>query len=361
VTADPALLTIGDVARASGLSPKALRLYDETGLLVPAEVDPSSGYRRYDPAQLGRARLVARLRLAGMPLARIRVVADADAAGAAAEVTSYARQVDADARSVRTLLADLLVELRHEEDPMSTETTAISSSGPVRTATGGGQGARERQQDAVHVGPHLYAVADGLGTADGLSADLLAAVAASLATLEAPGLDDLDAAVAHAAAEVAATHAAHPDSGSTLTALLLSGGRALVAHLGDSRLHRVRDGRVERLTRDHTVTQTLVDEGRLTSEEAAADERRVQLHRAVAVGAGTEAGGDTPDLGSYDVRPGDRFVLTTDGVHGRLAPEALAAHMTTAADPERVAAAVAAAVEEAGADDNHAVVVVDLP
>jgi protein phosphatase len=70
------LLTIGAFAKASRLSPKALRLYDELGLLVPARTDPSSGYRLYDPAQLERARLVARLRLLGMPLARIRIVCD---------------------------------------------------------------------------------------------------------------------------------------------------------------------------------------------------------------------------------------------------------------------------------------------
>ncbi|TQS31130.1 MerR family transcriptional regulator [Microbispora sp. KK1-11] len=70
------LLTIGTFARAARLSPKALRLYDEVGLLRPAAVDGESGYRYYDPAQLERARLIARLRRLGMPLARIRRVCD---------------------------------------------------------------------------------------------------------------------------------------------------------------------------------------------------------------------------------------------------------------------------------------------
>ena len=70
------MLTIGEFARASRLSPKALRLYDELGLLPPARVDPYSGYRFYQPNQLERARLVAWLRRLGMPLARIRVVCD---------------------------------------------------------------------------------------------------------------------------------------------------------------------------------------------------------------------------------------------------------------------------------------------
>ena len=70
------LLTIGDFARAAGLTPKALRLYDDLGLLRPTEVDERSGYRRYAPAQLEHARLVATLRLVGMPLARIQQVLD---------------------------------------------------------------------------------------------------------------------------------------------------------------------------------------------------------------------------------------------------------------------------------------------
>ncbi len=70
------LLTIGAFARASRLSPKALRLYDSLGLLKPAHVDEVSGYRFYRPDQLERARLVAWLRRIGMPLARIQVVCD---------------------------------------------------------------------------------------------------------------------------------------------------------------------------------------------------------------------------------------------------------------------------------------------
>ena len=79
-----AVLTIGEFARASRLSPKALRLYDELGLLIPARVDPVSGYRLYERGQLERARLVAWLRRLGMPLARIRVVCDLPPAAAAA-------------------------------------------------------------------------------------------------------------------------------------------------------------------------------------------------------------------------------------------------------------------------------------
>ncbi|MBY8850086.1 MerR family transcriptional regulator, partial [Saccharothrix sp. MB29] len=77
------LLTIGAFARATRLSPKALRLYDELGLLTPARVDPLSGYRLYAPEQLDRARLVAWLRRLCMPPARIRHVFALDPAEAA--------------------------------------------------------------------------------------------------------------------------------------------------------------------------------------------------------------------------------------------------------------------------------------
>ena len=82
------LLTIGAFAQAARLTPKALRLYDQVGLLPPAVVDPESGYRLYDPAQLPQARLVAQLRRIGMPLAKIRTVCDMDPAAAAEAITA---------------------------------------------------------------------------------------------------------------------------------------------------------------------------------------------------------------------------------------------------------------------------------
>ena len=66
------LVSIGEFARLSRLSPKALRLYDELGLLLPAHVDPYTGYRWYTAAQLDQARLVASLRRIGVPLVQIR-------------------------------------------------------------------------------------------------------------------------------------------------------------------------------------------------------------------------------------------------------------------------------------------------
>ncbi len=79
------LLTIGAFARQSRLSPKALRLYNELGLLTPVEIDLRTGYRRYAPEQLDHARLVAWLCGLGMPLARIAAVCASPSVDRAAE------------------------------------------------------------------------------------------------------------------------------------------------------------------------------------------------------------------------------------------------------------------------------------
>lgn len=102
------LLTIGAFARASRLSPKALRLYDSLGLLTPAHVDEVSGYRFYRPDQLERARLVAWLRRLGMPLARIGAVCDLvrDAPERAAEqIAAYWAETEAELTARRALAA----------------------------------------------------------------------------------------------------------------------------------------------------------------------------------------------------------------------------------------------------------------
>jgi DNA-binding transcriptional MerR regulator len=102
-------LSISEFSRQSRLSPKALRLYDELGLVQPARVDPDSGYRWYEPAQLDRARLVAHLREIGMPLAEVRAVVSADPVEAAQRVAKYWTDVEA-AHTSRRRLADYLVD-----------------------------------------------------------------------------------------------------------------------------------------------------------------------------------------------------------------------------------------------------------
>ena len=103
------LMSIGEFARLSRLSPKALRLYDELGLLLPARVDPDSGYRWYAAGQLDTARLAASLRQIGVPLAQITVILSLEPEAAAAQVGAYWSGAEAD-HSGRRDLAGYLVD-----------------------------------------------------------------------------------------------------------------------------------------------------------------------------------------------------------------------------------------------------------
>jgi DNA-binding transcriptional MerR regulator len=85
------LLLAGEFGAAARLSPKALRLYAEQGLLLPAETDPATGYRYYDPAQLVKARLIGRLRALGLPLARIAYLVELSPAACALELRGWLR------------------------------------------------------------------------------------------------------------------------------------------------------------------------------------------------------------------------------------------------------------------------------
>lgn len=340
---------IGDFAAASGLSVKALRLYAELELLPPAEVDPSSGYRRYAPEQLGAARLVARLRLVGMPLAWIRTVVGLDPAAAAAELTAYWRQVEADTASRRGVMADLVSELEAQEAPVST--THPTSEWTIRTAIRDGIGGRQTHQDTLYAGTTVLAVADGFGEDDRASRTAVEEVAALDGTTGVAMLDELGAAVERAAARIRGRAA----GGTTVTACWLTGDEMAVVHIGDTRLYRLRAGRSEQLTRDHSMVTELVENGRLTAEEARCHPDRARLTRALAPDGPTEV-----DLAVHDVRAGDRLVLTSDGVHAVLPAAELTELLQGEAPLEELVARVAAAVEAAGAPDNYALVVADL-
>jgi DNA-binding transcriptional MerR regulator len=111
------LVSIGEFARLSRLSPKALRLYDELGLLVPAEVDAESGYRWYADTQLERARVVASLRRIRVPLARIRDMLALDAA-AVEEIRAYWAETEAERAGQRVLVGHLVDRLLGKKSAM---------------------------------------------------------------------------------------------------------------------------------------------------------------------------------------------------------------------------------------------------
>lgn len=112
------LVSIGEFARRSRLSPKALRLYDELGLLVPAEVDAETGYRWYADTQLEQARVVAMLRRIRVPLARIRDMLAVDPATAAEEICAYWLGTEAEHTAQRALIGHLVGRLHGKRSAM---------------------------------------------------------------------------------------------------------------------------------------------------------------------------------------------------------------------------------------------------
>jgi len=111
------LLSIGEFSHASRLSPKALRLYDELGLLVPERVDPDTGYRRYGAGQLDRAHRVAALRRLGVPLAAIKEILTLEPAEAAERIVAHWTGAEAEHAARRALAGLLVDELRHGPEP----------------------------------------------------------------------------------------------------------------------------------------------------------------------------------------------------------------------------------------------------
>ena len=336
-----ARFTIGEFAALTGLTPKALRIYDRLDLLAPAAVDPLTGYRSYAPEQVERARLVAALRRVGVPLARIRTIADLPAAAAAAELTSYWRQTEADLRSRRVVVHELIADLRRQEIEMMTTTTP-----EVQAETLLLQGSRAEQADALMVTDGSWGVADGFGpTGAAIARQALDAI--RTAGHEA---DALEAAFAAAAAG-----SGDAESGCTLTVMALTGDVVTIAHLGDSRAWLMRDGVLRQLTFDHSEVATLVEEGRLSDEEARLHPRRAVLNRAVSAALASE-----PDITGVRVARGDRLLLTTDGVHAALAAARIEEVLASATSVAAARDDLLAAIEGAGSPDNAAAVIIEI-
>lgn len=362
------LVTIGEFARLSRLSAKALRRYDELGLLRPALVDPVNGYRYYDRAQAETARLVAWLRRIGMPLARIAEVVALDDGAAAAEIRAYWARVEAETaarRELATFLADHLSAKENAGMSNGNRTGRGPATLGIRYAALAHPGAvRASQQDTAYAGARLLAVADGFGEGGA------GASAAAVDALKPAARDAVDAAdllsVLHEAAESSA-RAVHDavggdgvpaESGTTLTALVWTGERLGLVHIGDSRAYVLRGGELFRITHDHTLVQSMIDDGSLTEEEAASHPQRAMLLRALA--GGPEASASRPEVRLHDTLPGDRYLLCSDGLSA-VVDEADVTRTVIAADgPDAAVSALVALAGDAGAPDNVSCVVADV-
>jgi PPM family protein phosphatase len=353
------LMTSGEFARASGLSRKALRLYDELDLLRPAGVDPASQYRCYDPAQLEQARLVAWLRRLGMPLASIRAATRAPAGQAAAMVTEYWDRVETETTSRRELAAFLIGYLSGRSSAMPEDQGTLTIRYGLQSHIGL---QREDNEDAAYAGERLLAVADGMGGhAAGEVASAAVIDALKPLDTQVPAgelLNALDHAVRQANRTLAAMAEADPQlsgMGTTLTALLWSGSQLGLVHVGDSRAYLVRDGQVFQITTDHTVVQTLLDDGKITAAEIASHPQRNLILRAL-----SSTGRCEPDLQLRAARPGDRYLLCSDGLHDAADVASISGVLLTVADPDQAARDLIALAIDGGGPDNVTCIVADV-
>jgi serine/threonine protein phosphatase PrpC/DNA-binding transcriptional MerR regulator len=396
------LMGIGAFAKAARLSQRALRLYDELGLLSPARVDPATGYRSYAPEQLERARLVAWLRRLGMPLAGIQEVCAQDAPEAARSVAGYWAEVEADTAVRRDLAAFLIDHLSWRDPAMSSATTPLG----IRYAALSDAGlVRESNQDTAYASSRLLAVADGFGTggapAGAAAVDALKPLDTGAAGVPAGELlNALADAVEQAGRAVRGIAAAERDPGrvgTTLTAMLWTGSRLALVHIGDSRAYLLRDGDFFQITHDHTMVQSMVDEGRLSPAEAESHPQRALLVRALSgtsgtgtgtgTGADTGAGADTSagagsgtgagvdgaagtataaradsgaDIRLQDALPGDRYLLCSDGLSAVVPAADVRATLAATAEPDEAVRALVALANRSGGPDNVSCVVADV-
>lgn len=223
---------------------------------------------------------------------------------------------------------------------------------------------RANNQDSAYAGPHLLMVADGMGGHAG--GDVASSLAiASFAPLddEAHGPDEalaeLERATEAARDEIIARTQAEPDlagMGTTVTAILRAGNKLAMAHLGDSRGYLLRDGELTQVTVDHTFVQHLVDTGRIKPEEAEHHPQRSVVMRVL---------GDfdvdvTPDLSVREARPGDRWLLCSDGLSGFVSHDTIADTLRDVTDIDACADRLVQLALRGGGGDNVTVIVADI-
>jgi PPM family protein phosphatase len=219
---------------------------------------------------------------------------------------------------------------------------------------------RTNNEDSVYAGPRLLALADGMG---GHAAGEVASnvVISTLAHLdEDRPVDDLISTLrdATAAANNNLRAMVEQDSnldgmGTTLTALLFAGSRVGLVHVGDSRAYLVRGGQLTQITHDDTFVQALIDEGRLTEEEASSHPQRSLILHALN-GAEVE-----PDLSIREARIGDRYLVCSDGLSDVVSPETLLEALQLP-DPHESADRLVELALRAGGPDNVTCIVADV-
>lgn len=223
---------------------------------------------------------------------------------------------------------------------------------------------RSNNQDSGYAGHHLFVVADGMGGHAG--GDVASAIAVNRIReidrrfdTAADAVFALQSALIAANSLLAETVFEHPEltgMGTTVSALIRVDDQVALAHIGDSRIYRYRDGELTQVSTDHTFVQRLVDSGRITEEEAMVHPRRSVLMRVLGdVDAAPEI-----DTWTLDTRVGDRWLICSDGLSGVVKHDEMASILKTTADPRVAADRLVRASLDNGAPDNVTAVLLDV-
>lgn len=226
----------------------------------------------------------------------------------------------------------------------------------VAAATDIGQ-VRDGNEDTYVVEEPLFALADGMGGHRGGEVASRIAIE-TLERLFATGegtLPELVREANRAVFERSMSDRSVSGMGTTLTAAVLEGDRVRLAHVGDSRAYLLREGELRQVTEDHTLVHRMVTEGELTEAEAEVHPHRNILIRVV----GVDQNVDVDEL-ELDVRPGDRLMLCSDGLHDMLSSQHISRILTTEADPHAAVRRLIADANDAGGIDNITVILLDF-
>jgi PPM family protein phosphatase len=215
---------------------------------------------------------------------------------------------------------------------------------------------RRRNEDAYVVEPPLFAVADGMGGAQ--AGEIAAKIAATVLreSSDEAAVVELIKEANRRVYEAAAGDEARSGMGTTITAAIVEDGTVQIGHVGDSRAYRIREGRLEQLTEDHSLVAELVRSGKLSPEEADVHPQRSVITRTV----GTDPDVDV-DTFSVDARPGDVFMICSDGLTTMVADASILELVErNRASLDKTAKALVDAANKGGGEDNITIVLFEI-
>ena len=218
---------------------------------------------------------------------------------------------------------------------------------------------RDHNEDSLVVTPPLFAVADGMGghavgeVASEIAVRVLSELAPEHPDGEALGraIEEANRAVIQAARE----GRGRQGMGTTMTAAMLEGERLVIAQVGDSRAYLLHQGKLQQLTRDHSLMADMIEAGQLTPEEARTHPQRSVITRALGSDAHLH-----PDIYEINVETGDRLLICSDGLSGMIFDDQIENTLRRVQDPQRCASQLVNEAIAAGGHDNVTVIVADV-